>query len=217
MMQAAEILKALLSWPVAAVIIAVCFKPEIIALVTKAIGRKLKVTVPGIGTLEMDAAEQQQQAAELVKARTSPDSIELKEIPGLVRTAAIAKLERELHSLLGQVTADPIDVLVRNLAQARLEARFGYIYAGIFGSQIKGLIELGARRAVSSDEAYGFYVEYEKQFPEVYNGYGFPGWLGFMIKHSLIVQNGTQVAISDFGDDFLKWLKATQLTINKPW
>jgi hypothetical protein len=106
---------------------------------------------------------------------------------------------------------------VRNLAQARLEARFGYIYAGIFASQIKELIELSARRELPAEEAYRFYLEYERQFPEIYEDYGFPGWLNFMINHGLICQQGSKVEITDFGDDFLKWLKSTQLTINKPW
>ncbi len=215
-MLSVEIVKAVLSWPVAAVVIALWFKTEAKAFFERITPGKLKFTVPGVGILELDAAEQQQQAAELAKVG-SPDGIELKEIPGLGRTAAIGKLEREIHVQLKQVTADPVDVLVRNLAQARLEARFGFIYAGIFGSQIKVLIELGARRVVSSEEAYNFYVEYEKRFPDVYIGYGFPGWINFLINHGLIVQNGSQVAVTDFADDFLIWLRATQLTINKPW
>ena len=128
-----------------------------------ALRRKFKIELPGGFKMEVDAAEQQQKAADLVKVDSDSGTIELKEIPGPVRTAAIAALERELHVRLKSITADPVDVLVRNLAQARLEAAFGFIYAGIFGSQIAGLMELGARRKVPTDEAYKFLFRNRKK------------------------------------------------------
>jgi hypothetical protein len=136
-----------------------------------------------------------------------------------IRESPIFRLSRiRPQGLVNVVGADKVDVLVRNLAQARLEAAFGFIYAGIFGSQIAGLIQLQARRKVSIDEAHKFYLEAAAQkYPEVYAEYGFPGWLGFLKNHGLITQSDEDVAITDFGDDFVTWLRATRLNVNKAW
>jgi hypothetical protein len=134
---AAEIIKAIaqLAWPLVFGWIVVTFKPEIVSFLPSALQRKFKVAVAGVVTVEMDALEQQQKIIPRLEAE---GAIELKEIPGLPRTPAIANLERQLHTRLKNITADPVDVLIRNLAQARLEAWFGKIYASIFGSQIRG-------------------------------------------------------------------------------
>lgn len=211
-----------LAWPVVVLVIALGYKPEVLSFLPKLLAlllRSRKVKIAGVLELEVDAAEQQQRAGDLVKVDTDPGTVTLKDIPGLVRTTAIARLELELHEKLKSITpgTEPVDVLVRNLAQARLEAAFGFIYAGIFGSQIAGLISLEARRKVSNDEAHRYFLEVDQRFPQVYADYGFAGWLGFLKNHGLIAQAGDDVAVTDFGDDFLLWLRATRLSIAKPY
>ncbi len=165
----------------------------------------------------MDAADQQQKTGELVSVNAASGAIELKELPGFVRTEAIGNLERDLHANLKNITENQEDILIRNLAQARLEAAFGIVYAGIFGSQILGLTSLEARRKVPATEAYAFYQEFEKKYPEVYTGYGFSGWLGFLKQRGLVEAAGDDIRITPIGDDFLKWLRATKLSLNKLW
>ena len=174
----AEIINAIahLAWPLIFGWLVVVFKPELLSFLPSALKRKFKVAVAGVVTVEMDALEQQQNITPELEVS---GAIELKEIPGLTRTPAMAKIERELHALLKTVTADPVDVLVRNLAQARLEAWFGKVYASIFGSQIHGLIELRARRKIPTAQAIAYYDEYEKANPEFYKGMGLPDGSGF--------------------------------------
>ena len=211
-----------IAWPLVLLTISIAYKPEILLFLPNLFAlflRSRKVKIAGVMEVEIDAAEQQQKAADLIKIDADSSTVKLKEIPGLVRTAAIARLERDLHTRLKDITpdTDPVDVLVRNLAQARLEAAFGFIYAGIFGSQIARLIALEARRRVPTDEAHKFYLEIETKYPEVYAGYGFAGWIGFLKHHGLVTQVGDDITITDFGDDFLEWLRATRLSVNKPW
>jgi hypothetical protein len=106
-------------------------------------------------------------------------------------------------------------LLIRNLAQARLEAQFGKIYAVIFGSQIHGLVELKARRKIPTAQALAYYQEYEKANPEMYRGYGFAGWIGFLRNTGLITQTDDDVVITEVGDDFLSWLDASKLSPNR--
>lgn len=221
-----------LAWPLVIFILALVYRSNILAGVPRLLAlfnRRWKAKIPGFVEVEFDAADEQQPKSTNFPQRYTDGSssteikeiasstIELKEIPGLTRTVAIANLERDIHSRLKSVTADPTDVLVRNLAQARLEAAFGYTYAGIFGSQIRGLIELKARRKVPTDEALNYYRQVESMFPEFYAGYGFAGWLGFLKNHLLVGQEDRDVFITDIGDDFMLWLQAKQLSINKPW
>jgi hypothetical protein len=204
-----------LAWPVVVVILAVVYRHDILSL-KPLLARVRKAKVWKV-EVEIDAADQQQKTGELVKINVSAGTIELKELPGFTRTEAIAALERKLHSDLAAITGNQTDILIRNLAQARLEAAFGIIYAGIFGSQIVGLNELAARRRVAASEAHAFYQEFEKKFPEMYTGYGFSGWLGFMKQRGLVEAVGDDIRITPLGDDFLTWLKATKLSTNKPW
>jgi hypothetical protein len=203
-----------LAWPFVALILALAYKPEILSL--KALLSRLKKLKLWQVEVEVDPVLQQK-AAEVVAA-ASPTSIELKELPGLGRTAAMGTLERELHANLKAIPENhQTDVLIRNLAQARLEATFGIIYAGIFGSQIMGLTALEARRTIPASEAYAFYQEFEKKYPEIYNRYGFPGWLGFMKQRGLVEAVGDDIRITPLGDDFLQWLRATKLSVNKAY
>ena len=211
----AEIINAIahLAWPLVFGWLVVIFKPELLSFLPAALQRKFKVAVAGVITVEMDAVEQQQKITTKLEAKSG--AVELKEIPGLTRTPAMANLELQLHALLKNVTADPVDVLIRNLAQARLEAWFGKIYASIFGSQIHGLIELKARRKIPTAQVIAYYEEYEKANPELYKGYGFSGWIGFLRNTGLITQTTDDVVITDVGDDFLSWLDATKLSPNR--
>ena len=106
-------------------------------------------------------------------------------------------------------------MLIRNFAQARLEANFAFIYTLIFGSQIRGLIELEARRKVQNTEALAFNKDVERQNSAAYAGYGFPGWLGFLRNQALVTQIGDEIHITPLGDDFLLWLRTTKLSIDK--
>jgi hypothetical protein len=204
-----------MAWPLVVVILAVVYKHDILSL-KPLLGRVRKAKLWKV-EVEVDAADQQQKAGALVSVDVSSGTIELKELPGLTRTEAIGNLERELHVNLKNVTENQVDILIRNLAQARLETAFGIVYAGIFGSQIVGLNELAARRKVAATEAYTFYQEFEKKYPEIYAGYGFSGWIGFLKDRGLVAQTGDDIRITPLGDDFLTWLRATKLSRNKAW
>jgi hypothetical protein len=169
---------------------------------------------------EVEAAAQQKVSSEAATV-TDPAKIELKEFPGqpgLKRTPAIEQLERALH-LAVQATpeSDRIDLLVRNLAQARLEAVFGVVYGQLYGTQLAALLELEARRKVTANVAVQFYQErVEKVFPAAYANYGFAGWLGFLKMRGLVEQTHEDIAITDLGVDFVMWLRGSGLDVNKP-
>jgi hypothetical protein len=214
-----ELLKGI-AWPLVVLALATAYRPEILSFLPalfRILSRTRKLEVKGIGALEIDAADQQQIPTEDTAEISDPSTVKLREIPGLNRSEAIGNLERELHVLVRKLTVEPKDVLIRNLAQARLEAAFGLFYAGIFGSQIAGLVALEARGKVPISEAHSFYLEFEKLYPEIYSKYGFSGWLGFLRDRKLITRDEKDVSITPLGLDFLDWLRAKALSFNKPF
>jgi len=142
-------------WPLAAVIIAVVYKAEIRSLLP----RLRKAGPTGV---EFDPADAQKASAADVATATEPGK--LKEFPGIIRTPAIERVERQLHTALANVNVkaeEKPDLLVRLLAQAQLEATFERTYNVIFGSQILLLRRLNERGRVTIDEAREFFRAFE--------------------------------------------------------
>lgn len=211
------------AWPIVVLLLVLAFECPLRSLLVKHLpsvlqrGGKIQA---GPLTVEVNAANAvaQQRDAEKAAPSHSPSEIQLKEMPGLERTPTIARVEQQLHANLKAIPEnDRIDLLIRTLAQSRLEAAFGIIYAGIFGSQIAGLIQLEARRRVPTNEAYEFFKTYELKYPEIYKNYGFPGWLQFLKTFGLISQEGEEVLITIAGDDFLRWMRTNNLSADKVW
>jgi hypothetical protein len=144
------------SWPAALIIIALAFRSEFRSLLPRL--RRFGPT-----GAEFDAAEKQQTTSETISTTK-----ELKELPGFPRTPAIENLERQFHTSLEYIEGDKRkDVLVRLLAQARLETAFERIYRLIFGSQIALLKRLNGTSLITIDEARSLFTAYAAQFPEL--------------------------------------------------
>lgn len=228
MMQAQEIISWLgdliknLSWQQVVLILALAYRGSV-----KSLRQNLKEWICRINKikfgrdgLEVEAspADQQKKISKIENANQDSGVIKLKDFPTLPRTEAIASVEYQLHDAVKGVSEnDKVDILIRNLAQARLEAAFGIVYAVIFGSQISGLIELAARRKVSAQEVFEFFKPYEEKYPEIYTEYKFSGWSSFLINRGLIEVVGDDIRITDIGDDFLTWLRVKGLGQNKAY
>ena len=178
-------------WPVAAVIIAAVYKVEIRALVPR-------LRRAGPTGVEFDPAGQQQAA---VTAANNPAPGQLRQFPGMVRTPAIARIERLLHTQLAALTnmsdEEKRDFLIRVLAQAQLEATFERIYNMIFGSQIVALRRLNEMGRVSVEDARAFFEPYTSQYPLIYNAYSFDQWAEFLKTIGLVVQSENFFEITD--------------------
>jgi hypothetical protein len=94
---------------------------------------------------------------------------ELKQLPGLQRTAAIEIVEKAIHTELDLARADDrIDLLVNRLAQNRLAAIFERVYGAIYGSQIAGLRALvNAGGKVTMAEAVQFFDQLKSKKPDL--------------------------------------------------
>ena len=81
---------------------------------------------------------------------------------------------------------------------------------------VAGLKQLDEARTSTIEQAREFFAPYAARFPEVYATYGFDAWLGFMTSNFLVTRINDQLEVSEFGHDFLIWLREVRLTEKKP-
>lgn len=207
-----ELVKAV-AWPMAFGIVALSFKPGLLNALP-VIFRGKKLEFEGLGfKAKIDAAEQQA-AAENPATEKLPQAPALDPSPRPAANIMEAQLRQELNAFEAGIR-EPI--LVRALALSRLEAGHEFMYNRIFGSQILALKRLNEAGSATVDDAHQFFKLVEGQFPQFYSTYSFDGWLGFLLRGAMIVQNGNVLQISDFGRDFLVYLTERRLPENKPW
>ncbi len=123
----------------------------------------------------------------------------------------LAELER-LHISPG---SDRERVLIRLLASLSLVQSFERTYTLIWGSQITALQFLNSAGAVPAQFLRPWYDQAAAREPEVYDGYTFDQWLGFLQASFLILLSGENVSISLEGREFLKYLLHQGYTLYK--
>ncbi len=204
----AAILKSF-AWPLGTVILAFRFHKQIVAIASSVTQRLTSIKVPGV--IEANLIAEQAQTS----VTTPTTTIALAALPD--PTPAVAKMERETQKLLDAVPPDEqVARLTRACAVQTLNAGFAVLYAIIFGSQIKALIELRARRRTTAAEALQFFRPYSEQYPQIYESYGFAGWIGFLRDKELIEQvEALSYQITDYGDEFVAWIQSMGLSPEK--
>ena len=206
----ADLLKAL-AWPLAFVIGLIIFRKQIQPL----FDRELKLGPQGI-EIGKRAADTQTPAKAAISPLEELKPDQLKPLPGKSRTPALASLEVDLKSNLraqlesGEIKpGDEIDILISELAQARMLELFARTYASIFGSQLRGLKHLNEHRSATVAEARQLFEEARSSDPDFYGTYTFEQWLSFMVSSHLIAVSDDKITITPVGRDFLVYLTAT--------
>ncbi len=156
----AAILKSL-AWPICTGTIAYIFRVPVVAIATHA-ARKVTV-LKAFGVEASFDAKEQAQAKELTQQ--VPIALEAN-VPGFPDSSpALSKMEKAVQDLVEAIPSEQrVARLTRSVAQQALNAGFAIVYINIFGSQIKGLIELSARRKVSAAEALLFFQPFLSSF-----------------------------------------------------
>jgi hypothetical protein len=103
-----------------------------------------------------------------------------------------------------------------------VQATHEFIYSRIFGSQIEALKQLDLRgpMGASLEEAQQYFRDQVvKLHPEFYSGYGFDGWLGFLVFNNLVAKDekSGRLTVTPYGHDFLVYLREQRMNEAKPW
>lgn len=188
-----------LAWPAAVVILGVVAMLVFKQPLTRFLDRAEKIGKGGIQTAtgaQVGGVEVKPSPAdELLKAF---DNALLVEREKFIR----AELER-LHINPG---IDRERVLIRLLAALALVQAFERTYTLVWGSQISALQFLNSAGTVPVDLLRPWYDQGAAREPELYDGYTFEQWLGFLQGNLLVLRSGENVAISLEGREFLKYL-----------
>jgi hypothetical protein len=95
--------------------------------------------------------------------------------------------------------------LVRGATALIVCVQFEEIWHNIFGSQIKVLQQLNGE-ALKRATIFGYYADAALDGPQMYSGYSFDKWLGFMRSELLLKEDGELIRITVKGRAFLKFL-----------
>jgi len=142
--------------------------------------------------------------------------------PALVVTAtrpAITYLEGELRQQLAGTPdlTQQNNLLLRALAETRIRAGHEAIYNRIFGSQLEAMKTLDTRGSATVADAKQYYDSLIPRFPNMYPGYSFESWLGFMVGVGLVSREGERLTPTFYGHDFLVYLTENRLSGEKPF
>jgi hypothetical protein len=196
-----------LAWPLVVLIVTMRYRDEIRELVPR-------VRRAGPTGVEFEPANQQ----DTVKSDVVSESSKLQQKTYIPNSSpVVAEMEKRFKDDLSSFQdVSHVDVLVRELATARLAASFEFILSIIFGSQIEGLRLLDQMSTVTIDEARGFFETYRKANPDFYTN-GFEGWLHFLKLQELVKEEDGKLKITDLGKEFLIFLTRRNVPYSKPF
>lgn len=108
-----------------------------------------------------------------------------------------------------------VDVLVSQLAEARIAARFQETYFTIFGSQHTFLLRLNSRTGsgtMTRDASQTFLQELAGANPSVAQAnHNFNQWIAYLVAQRFVNVGIDTISITNSGQDFLVWITRRQL------
>lgn len=203
---------ARLAWPGFAVFFTWRFRAAISEAIPLLAGR---VTEVGPSGLELSPVNEQRDAPPenpAQDAAVEPQVVQEPVSPFLAGLQAAMRISADTIP-----EADRTERLIRALVVARLELGHERVYRNIFGSQIRALIMLRSRKIASEMDARTFFQTETASMQEFYFGYGFDGWIHFLLNQNLIQRIDDGFTITSFGEDFVSYIDRISLPTNKPF
>jgi len=108
-----------------------------------------------------------------------------------------------------------VEVLVRHLVRAQIQAAFEQVYRLIFGSQIALLKEANTNLGISFEAAKAVYAAAGAQHPELLQTISYQDYIGFMLNQKLVLESNGSYRSTVRGQTFLEWLVRNQLPEKK--
>jgi len=190
-----------LVWPAVVLILGIfaifMFKKPI----TRFIDRTEKVSKRGIQTKKV-----QEQYLESKKSRVADF---LKNFDNQLLVETEKRISESLENLQPKDTEEREKYLRRILAETITASSFEKIYCSIYNSQLRTLGYLNENRNKNNtinDDIRIFYNEAVKNYPSYYESYSFDEWLNYLISWNLVLKNDSNISITLFGKEFLKYI-----------
>lgn len=187
-----------IAWPLAALIIVWIFKEEIRP-------RLAKITKASFTGVEFEGQPvESQKLDQTITVKPHP-------MPSVNQLAQSIMLE-----LAPYKEEEKIPALIQNLASARVEAIFEFIFGNIFQSQIDALRAL-SKTPISLEDGRRLYESRVIPLnPEIYPNFPFDNWLRFLEMNHLIKVEDDVAKITDLGRDFLNFIDTKKIGMVRP-
>lgn len=91
------------------------------------------------------------------------------------------------------------------------------IYATIFGGQIQILKELDSGKSIGDDFINRRILQNKKQNPEMFEKWDVNMYMRYLLNADLVIFSNTKYNITQFGKDFLNWMRQHGVSENKPY
>lgn len=216
----------ILSWPVAAVILAWIFKTPLKSLIdridlfkgpagievstpldsaTKQLKTEKASPTDGQLTVPGDQSQPNLPLPEDIAAkRRLVESYGGDEKPVLLQ---IAQIESSLKDLQYSFDSEnTVHLLIRQLAVVQLLHHAECVYRLIFGSQIALMRKLNESGPQPESVVRPFYERARTESPVFYGDYTFENWIAFLIGQQVVVLQNSNYGLTWFGQEFLGWL-----------
>jgi hypothetical protein len=130
----------------------------------------------------------------------------------------MASVETEMHKALTFVSeSSRSDLLIRLLAQARLELAHERTFNNIFESQMVALRRISKNGGSEPKQtAISDYEFIQDLYPEQHGKRSFEAWLGYLKASGLVTETEDRIALTEMGSDFLMFIEAKYPAVKRP-
>jgi hypothetical protein len=200
-----------LKWPLLVIFFLVIFRKPIIAFINR-------LTKIGRGNLSLVAdGDTHQQKGNPEKPQASVSLVD--KGLGLFQSETIGYFhqlvmkETDLSNIAEE--SSQVERLSNYATILYIYKYFDSIYYVIYGSQLQILQQLNTFAVETRETLKRFYDAAVTQNPAIYANYTYESYLAYLLSYQLILDAGTQIRITYFGADFLKYIVATNKTMNR--
>jgi hypothetical protein len=125
-------------------------------------------------------------------------------------------LKEQIHLLNLQNSEEKMSVLTRIAARSRVEMEFNNLSNIIYGSQVAVLVQLSSTHtSIPLSKFESIYDQAKDKFQAMYEKRSFEEWFRFLTNNNLVVQRETNIEITQYGSDFLKYLVDARLAYER--
>lgn len=206
-----------IAWPIIVLIIFLILKSPLSALISNL----KKISYGGTSLETNPESSQKEQINELEKSDNSVNSSNF--------VTFLDKFSAETNAELIQIVNNETKIEEITDLQNKVNQLYDYakllvllknferIYSIIFGSQIRILQRLNYTITENIEDLKLYYENAVKYYPETYKNYNFIDYLKFLTTNKLVnyTEGDNSLTITNFGQDFLRYITESNLSLEK--
>ena len=206
-----------IAWPIIVLIIFLILKSPLSSLLSNL----KKISYGGTSFETISESSQKEQITELANSDNKIDNSNY--------SSFLAKFSIETNEELDKIVKNETNLEEIVDLQSKINQLYDYskllvllknferIYSVIFGSQIRILQRLNYSITENIDDLKFYYDNAVKIYPETYKNYEYIEYLKFLTSNKLVnyIEETNSLNITNFGQDFLRYITESNLSLEK--